>query len=267
MNNYLARYKRPTLKETLQYAGRLVGKVHPICKTLPIISQQDFDNLVDSIMEHGLIVPIFVNRNNQLLDGRARLMACCVAGVTITADQVYVTEHSPDAIAQSNIARRHLPDSYKPMSAAERLARYRMFAAKQQAASMVNGRKNQQRSDEAKLATSPHVKKRGAWASEKADKEESVPRADLVWIEKFFSVRPDLKALFEAGGISHEEIAEIAGVPYKQLNAATSKRQPPTRQRRTGGAVLKQQDVIRRLKISWRADDYLSRAKWFNRDR
>ncbi|MCM2370381.1 ParB/RepB/Spo0J family partition protein [Aporhodopirellula aestuarii] len=228
-NKYSPRYQRPKLAAALQHAASLVGKVHPMCNALPVISARDFDNLVDSIKENGLLEPVYVNRDKQLLDGRSRLMACLVAGVTVTADHVEVTDHSPEAISQSNVARRHLTENQKLMRAADRLASQRKHAADRQAAGAEKGRERQKQPAGAKLATNQKSKKRSPRALEKVAKEEKVPRADLALAEKVVQAVPKLKARIESGELSLDDAADLAGVPRKQPKASRPKKQKSSR--------------------------------------
>lgn len=217
MNNskYSRRYPCPKLKDAIQHAGSLVGEVHPTCKSLPKISARDFDNLVDSIKEHGLLVPICINQDRQLLDGRSRLMACRVAGVAIAADDVKVTEHTAEAIAQSNVARRHLTVDQRLLRAADRLTQIREQAAARKTAGAEKGRENRKNPDLANDAKSK-TKPRAPSSAETVAKEDSVPRDVLAVTEKVLEKNPELRPKIEAGELSIDMAADIAGVSRKQ---------------------------------------------------
>lgn len=49
--------------------------LHPVCKMLPRMSAEGFAQLKDDIAKNGLLEPIWT-KNNQVIDGRHRLMAC-----------------------------------------------------------------------------------------------------------------------------------------------------------------------------------------------
>ncbi len=123
-------YERPKLADAIAPLKPWVNSVHPHCDSIPRIGQTDFDNLVESINEYGLQQPILVDASGVLLDGRSRIMACFVAGVPITEDDIETTDKDPEAIAQTNIARRHLTKDQKIMEAVSRdLAHQRRLAA------------------------------------------------------------------------------------------------------------------------------------------
>ncbi|MCM2371906.1 ParB N-terminal domain-containing protein [Aporhodopirellula aestuarii] len=254
-NKYSPRYERPKVKEGLQHAGTLVGKIHPMCNSIPIIPQRNFDNMVDSIKENGLLEPIYINHDKQLLDGRSRLMACFVAGVALTADDVKVTEHSPEAIAQSNVARRHLTKNQKLMLAVDRLSMQRKLAGVKRTVGAEKVRQSQKQPDGAKLARSQQPKKRGPRALEKVAKEEEVPRADLALAEKILLAAPDLQPSIESGEISLEEAANRTGVPRKQTQAPRPKKRKPSRPQRDLSVVTEHGDGIRELtapgEVAW----------------
>ncbi len=246
-NKYSARHERPNLHEAIKYAGALVGKVHPACNALPRISQQDFDNLVDSIKENGLLEPIYVDHKNQLLDGRSRLMACLAAGVSIAPGHVKVSEHSPEAIAQSNVARRHLTSNQKLMRAVDRLAKQRKDAAERRASGAEKGRESQKKQAGAKRATSQKPKKRSTRVLEKVAKDESVPRADLALTEKILSATPEVRGKIESGELSLDDAAKLAGVSRKQLKTSKPKTQKKVRQHQDLRSVTEHGDGIREL--------------------
>lgn len=247
-NKCSPRHHRPTFKEALQHAGSLVSKVHPACNAIPKISRQDFDNLVDSIIENGLLEPICINHNKVLLDGRSRLMACLVAGVAITTDDVKVTDHNPDAIAQSNVARRHLTKTQKLMKATDRLAEQRKLSAKRRAEGAKKGRENKNQPVRAENAPSQPKKNRGTRAVEQVAKEESVPRPELILMEKVLTAAPELRDKIESEEISLDEAADIADVPHKQPKTSKPKKpksSPPLGERI---AVIEHDDDVQELK-------------------
>ena len=57
MPKYSPKYEKPLLTTALKPIADLVKGVHAACKAVKQIGARDFDNLVDSIMQHGLIRP------------------------------------------------------------------------------------------------------------------------------------------------------------------------------------------------------------------
>jgi hypothetical protein len=85
----------------------LSGKVHPAAEVFPLIEGTEFDELVESIREHGLLEPLWVLEDGTLLDGRNRLRACAAAGVE-PAVRVYRGDDPVGFVAATNLNRRHL---------------------------------------------------------------------------------------------------------------------------------------------------------------
>ena len=55
--------------------------VHPSADIFPMISDDELQELADDIKANGLIHPVVI-KNNVLIDGRNRLAACKLAGIT-----------------------------------------------------------------------------------------------------------------------------------------------------------------------------------------
>ncbi|UGQ14855.1 ParB N-terminal domain-containing protein [Yinghuangia sp. ASG 101] len=92
-------------------------KVHPAAEVFPMLPEDEFAELVEDIREHGLQVPIVLDPDSVLLDGRNRLAACARAGVPPT----FTTYEgaSPTAfILGKNLLRRHLTRGQTAMIAA-----------------------------------------------------------------------------------------------------------------------------------------------------
>lgn len=83
--------------------------IHPSAELLPEMSDEDFSRLCADIQENGLVESIKL-WNKQVIDGRHRLKACNLIGVTprfenmdhLSEDQVV------DYIRSLNLSRRHL---------------------------------------------------------------------------------------------------------------------------------------------------------------
>jgi ParB/RepB/Spo0J family partition protein len=110
---------------------------HPFANAFPLMEGEEFDNLVKSIRESGLINPI-VLFEDKILDGRNRYRACKLAGVE--PDFVHFEEQDPDRcvdlVEALNIHRRHLSDSQRAMIAG-RLVQFKK-ATRQEAAQAMN---------------------------------------------------------------------------------------------------------------------------------
>lgn len=62
------------------YGGR---PAHPAADVFPMRPDEDIKQLADDIREHGLREPIVETSDGKVLDGRARLLACDLAGVPV----------------------------------------------------------------------------------------------------------------------------------------------------------------------------------------
>ena len=82
-------------------------KVHSAADIFPMMSDEELAELAEDIKANGLVHPIIVDADNQLIDGRNRLAACKLAGVEPTFEQL--NGRDPIAfIASANLKRRNL---------------------------------------------------------------------------------------------------------------------------------------------------------------
>ena len=96
---------------------------HPLAKLYREATDFELQSLVESIRTAGLHLPIAVNPNGQILDGRHRLRACQMAGVEPRF--VVFTGSDADAaefVHAQNVARRHLTASDRALAVARTAA-------------------------------------------------------------------------------------------------------------------------------------------------
>lgn len=99
--------KIPSLEEVMPHYPEFVG-IHPACSAVPMIDEEGFANLVDSIRKYGLKEPLIKTTDDLLLDGRTRLLACYEAHQDIRV-RVYDGALEPwHYVKLCNIDRRHL---------------------------------------------------------------------------------------------------------------------------------------------------------------
>lgn len=92
--------------------------VHPAAVVFPLIDGEPFEQLGADIRVNGLREPITLHPDGRLLDGRNRLRACDVAGVT-PLTRTWNGEGSAVAYVVSlNLHRRHLDESQRALVAA-----------------------------------------------------------------------------------------------------------------------------------------------------
>ncbi len=140
------RYAIPPLDSVLQSLKDRIVSVHEACQSVPEASQQDFDEVVDSIKADGLHHPIQIDSEKRLLDGRCRLQACAVLGLELSDSDIVTIDHDPWSVARTNLARRHLTDDQKAMLAVCLLKQERAKAAERKKLGAEKGRKSESRS-------------------------------------------------------------------------------------------------------------------------
>jgi hypothetical protein len=91
--------------------------VHPIADIFPMLSNAELAQLAQDIRDRGQLVPILVDIEGRILDGRNRFAACTLAGVRPR----FVQHHGSDPIGDSlalNVNRRHMGKGQIAMSVA-----------------------------------------------------------------------------------------------------------------------------------------------------
>jgi len=99
-------------------------KIHPLCKILPSMSEEEYAALKDDIKEHGLLEPIWLAKDGKLIDGRHRVKACQELKISIGKDLIQETdleteEDIVNTVLSLNLKRRHLDESQRAMIGAE----------------------------------------------------------------------------------------------------------------------------------------------------
>lgn len=133
--------------------------VHPAADAFPMMSEEEFQELVEDIKANGLRTPLVFNHNHSILiDGRNRLRACADARVSITYTTLpegYTDQQIIDYIVSANVHRRHLTQAQKAMVATAlepmyaEAAKERMLAGKKDpSADLREGSPREGRADE-----------------------------------------------------------------------------------------------------------------------
>ena len=103
-------------------------EVHPFADKFPLISGEEFDELVADVREHGLRDPILLSANGKvLIDGRNRYRACEAAGSTPRFKRLesdYDEAKILDLIVSLNVERRHLDAGTRAFLALDYKAAY-----------------------------------------------------------------------------------------------------------------------------------------------
>lgn len=90
---------------------------HPLADRFPMLPDEELARLVDDIRENGLRVPITLNIDGLILDGRNRYAACLAADVE-PVFEVYEGDDEAAFVLSVNVTRRHLTTGQQAMSTA-----------------------------------------------------------------------------------------------------------------------------------------------------
>jgi ParB-like chromosome segregation protein Spo0J len=188
---------------------------HPYAKLFPRLPEDRLQELADDIRENGLRQPIVIDRQERILDGRNREVACNIAGVEPTYEPFLGSDHEALKLVISlNIHRRHLSESQRAMIAAE-------VATKQKGSN--------QHASKVGRSIDPSSKSHEVSIPEAASAlnvgEASVKRARKVR-EKG---APELQQAVTDGKMSVSRAAQLAELPAKQQVDALSKPRPARR--------------------------------------
>lgn len=118
-------------------------KHHPYASIFPMMSDDEIQQLAEDIRTNGQRLDVVIDTHGLVLDGRNRLAACMLAGVT---PREYVFEGTDreklHLIFSLNVPRRHLNESQRAMAAARMAAELQTIADIQTAsANLPNGEK------------------------------------------------------------------------------------------------------------------------------
>ncbi len=219
-------YELPALDEALETHDAISG-VHLACKAVAMISAEDFNRLVQSIEQDGMLTPVQVDNEGLLLDGRCRLLALHTLGMSIPKEMIDVVDTDPWKVAASNEARRHLTKGQKNLVAAKRLEAERKNAKKRQSA----GAKKANKRRVNPVATESVATGRKAPVLDTVAKSEGLSREDLRRAELLRKNEPDLAEQVENGELEWDAAMERSGLnkpkPKKIKKKSRSKKRKP----------------------------------------
>lgn len=216
---YVAKYTKPSIEEAIAFTDGKVKGVHKACASVPEISVQDFDRLVESIATHELVDPIELDTDHKVIDGRSRLQAFAALGKKLLDNHIISTTTDPWVVASTNYARRHLTDDQMAMEAVPLLDEERKRAAERKAQGAENGRVAKKRSHGTKLVPSDEKpKERQPRATDMVSASTGVSREKLTDAKKLSESSPDLAAQVKQGHISLKAALKQAGLTRKRKN-------------------------------------------------
>jgi DUF3102 family protein len=72
----------PNLDDAIAHSPEIKG-LHEAATLFPLPDHEEHFNMVDSILEMGLLAPVYLTENGLLIDGKWRVLACYEAGVDL----------------------------------------------------------------------------------------------------------------------------------------------------------------------------------------
>jgi ParB-like chromosome segregation protein Spo0J len=87
--------------------------VHPVAGLFPMLAGRDRDELSKSILENGLLVPVVIDGEGRVVDGRNRLSVCVEHDIQPELEELPEGVDPVGYIAAMNLHRRHLTTSQR----------------------------------------------------------------------------------------------------------------------------------------------------------
>ncbi len=94
--------------------------VHPAAEYFPRMGPSDFSAFAEDVKKNGIMEPVIINAQRQVLDGRHRLEACRKAGIDSIPTRFFEGDETQimDYVISANLARRHLRETERAIVAA-----------------------------------------------------------------------------------------------------------------------------------------------------
>lgn len=83
-------------------------KIHPVAVLFPMMGRDELQELAADIKQNGLIQPVILDSEGQVIDGRCRLKACKIAGVRPRFEKLDSKADLKAFIVSANLQRRNL---------------------------------------------------------------------------------------------------------------------------------------------------------------
>lgn len=167
------------------------GKVHPAAEVFRLLEGEEMDKLVESVRQHGLLEPCWLDAEGRLLDGRNRLRACADAGVE-PRFRVYEGDDPVGFIVAVNIDRRHIDVGQRAMLALTLLSHFEAQAQRGRPKKSVN------------VANRPHLseQKRAPLARDLAAKAVGTSGRVVARAKRIAEQAPDIADQVKAGRVA-----------------------------------------------------------------
>lgn len=112
-------------------------RIHPAAELFPLMSDAELSELAADISKNGLVDSIAIH-DGQVIDGRNRLRACELAGISPRFEAVQLTESPIVYVLSKNLHRRHLTISQRAAIGAEAMDMFREKARVRQLSHLAN---------------------------------------------------------------------------------------------------------------------------------
>lgn len=146
---------------------------HEYARLFPMLSDEEVQELAEDIAKNGLRIPIVIDADDKILDGRNRAAACAIAGVEPVYEPFVGSDEEKLAFVVScNIHRRHLTTSQRASVAAKLLPIYEEQAAERAKATQAKPGKKVGKAVE----NLPQPSTSELWAAEQSRKESGKAR-------------------------------------------------------------------------------------------
>jgi ParB-like chromosome segregation protein Spo0J len=204
---------------------------HEYARLFPMLSDEDIQELADDIAKNGLRIPIVIDADDKILDGRNRAAACAIAGVEPVFEPFVGNDEEKLAfVVSANIHRRHLTTSQRASVAAKLLPLYEEQAAKRVKATQAKpGMKvgkaveNLPQPSTADLWAADQSRKEAGKARDKAGAAMNVSGKAVDMAAKVHAKAiPEISEAVDRGEIAVSAAAIVADMPHEQQRAIAS---------------------------------------------
>lgn len=190
---------------------------HDAANIFPLMTEDDFDGLVEDVRKNGLLEPIEL-LDGKILDGRNRHRACIAADVQPT----FCEYHGNDPVGHvlsKNLHRRHLNESQRSMIGAKAKDQYQREAKERQKAA--GGDKK------ALVENLPQALDNKGKARDKAAAAVGVSGRSVDFATKVIKQgTPELVKAVDAGRVPVSVAAKVATLPEPDQRAAVAGGKP-----------------------------------------
>lgn len=116
-----------------------INGIHPAANLLPMMSQEDFENLKIDADQNGFIRPVRIDKDGMVIDGRNRLAVSIAIEKDVPIER-FTPSDPIQYVVSENLSRRHLTSQQKAVIAVQAEELYTLFAEQAKAKQAEAGR-------------------------------------------------------------------------------------------------------------------------------